>query len=51
MSDSLRRHKDSGICQRAKINMSDSDEKVLFLQEGRMIMEMISFANMIPMNQ
>ena len=26
-SDSLRRQKDSGICQGAQINMSDSDEE------------------------
>ena len=26
-SDSLRRHKDSGICQGAQINMSDSDKE------------------------
>ena len=51
MSDSLRMHKDSGTCQGAQINLSDSDEKVLFLQEGLMIMEMISFANTILMNQ
>ena len=26
-SDSLRRHKDSGVCKEAQTNMSDSDEE------------------------
>ena len=49
-SDSLSRHKDSGVCKEAQTIMSDSDEKVLLLLEDLMLMEEISFENMLLMS-
>ena len=49
-SDSLRRHKDSGVCKEAQTNMSDSDEESVASAGGILLMEEIYFENMILMS-